>query len=145
MSFQLIFLEHGNCLMMIKYRQLSSDEVLQKGDEIYLRDGWHEIEGYYCGNKCSRYGMEFRRPFQPWDHIAANGIQHGGTHYKNKPIEPWDYVAANGIDFFAGNAIKYLTRWKDKGGIEDLKKARHYIDKLIEIESANTVGNNKES
>jgi len=67
--------------------------------------------------------------------VAANDIQHGGTHYKGKAIEPWDYIAANGIGFFEGNAIKYLSRWRDKGGIDDLKKARHYIDKLIEVET----------
>src|SRR5579859_7686419 len=66
----------------------------------------------------------------------ANDIQHGGTHYKGKPIQPWDYIAANGIGFFEGNAIKYLTRWREKGGIEDLEKARHYIDKLIEVENS---------
>ena len=67
---------------------------------------------------------------------TANDIQHGGDHYKNKPIEPWDYIEANGIGFLDGNAIKYLTRWRDKNGIEDLKKARHYVDKLIEVETA---------
>ena len=66
----------------------------------------------------------------------ANDIQVGGTHYKLKSIQPWDYITANGIGFLDGNAIKYLTRWRVKGGIEDLKKARHYIDKLIEIETA---------
>lgn len=67
--------------------------------------------------------------------MAANDRQHGGTHYQ-KPIQPWDYVAANGLGFFEGNAIKYLSRWRDKGGIEDLRKAQHYVEKLIEIESA---------
>lgn len=66
----------------------------------------------------------------------ANSIQHGGDHYKRKAIEPWDYIEANGIGFLDGNAIKYLTRWREKNGIEDLKKARHYIDKLIEVETA---------
>lgn len=66
----------------------------------------------------------------------ANKIQHGGDHYKKKSIEPWDYIVANAIGFLDGTAIKYLTRWKEKNGIEDLKKARHYIDKLIEIETA---------
>ena len=65
--------------------------------------------------------------------MSANKRQVGGNHY-NRPIQPWDYIAANGIGFLDGNAIKYLTRWKDKGGVEDLKKARHYIDKLIELE-----------
>lgn len=63
----------------------------------------------------------------------ANAIQYGGTHYKTRDIEPWDYITANGIGFLDGNAIKYLTRWRDKGGIEDLKKAQHYIQKLIEV------------
>ena len=67
--------------------------------------------------------------------MSANEIQHGGSHYKGNPIQPWDYVAANGLGFFEGNAIKYLTRWREKGGIEDLRKARHYIDKLIELET----------
>lgn len=66
----------------------------------------------------------------------ANDIQHGGSHYKKKAIQLWDYIVANDIGFLDGNAIKYLTRWRDKGGVEDLKKARHYIDKLIEVESA---------
>jgi len=68
--------------------------------------------------------------------MPANDIQHGGAHYKGKQIEPWGYIAANKIGFFEGNAIKYLTRWREKGGIEDLKKARHYIDKLIEVETS---------
>lgn len=68
--------------------------------------------------------------------MEANYIQHGGTHYKGKKIEPWDYIVANGIGFLEGNAIKYLSRWRDKGGIEDLKKAMHYVQKLIEVETA---------
>lgn len=67
---------------------------------------------------------------------SANEVQHGGDHYKKMTIEPWDYIEANGIGFLDGSAIKYLTRWKDKNGIQDLKKARHFIDKLIEVEEA---------
>lgn len=66
--------------------------------------------------------------------MPANDRQEGGSHY-NKPIQPWDYIAANDIGFFEGNAIKYLSRWRDKGGVEDLRKATHYIEKLIEIET----------
>lgn len=65
---------------------------------------------------------------------AANEIQVGGDHYKAKPIQPWDFIAANHLGFFEGNIVKYVTRWRDKGGINDLKKARHYLDKLIELE-----------
>lgn len=60
--------------------------------------------------------------------------QEGGGHYKKLKIQPVEYIHANGIGFAEGSAIKYLTRWRDKGGIEDLKKARHFIDLLIELE-----------
>lgn len=61
-------------------------------------------------------------------------VQEGGGHYKKLKIQPIEYIHANGIPFAEGSAIKYLTRWRDKGGIEDLKKARHFIDLLIELE-----------
>lgn len=64
----------------------------------------------------------------------AGSTQIGGDHYKKRAMQPWDFIAANNIGFFEGNAIKYIVRWKDKGGVEDLKKAKHYIDKLIELQ-----------
>ncbi|MGL6095362.1 MAG: DUF3310 domain-containing protein [Fimbriiglobus sp.] len=67
--------------------------------------------------------------------MAANDVQHGGNHYA-KPIQVWDFIAANGIPYLEGNAIKYLSRWRNKGGVEDLKKAKHYVEKLIELEEA---------
>lgn len=67
---------------------------------------------------------------------VCNAKQVGGTHWKEMAIEAWDYIYSNGIGFFEGNAIKYLSRWKKKGGISDLEKAKHYIEKLIELELA---------
>jgi hypothetical protein len=67
----------------------------------------------------------------------VNAGQVGGDHYRKKAMQPWDFIAANGLGFFEGNIVKYVSRWRDKGGVEDLKKARHYLDKLIEIETAN--------
>lgn len=72
--------------------------------------------------------------------MSANNVQHGGNHYKNKAIQPWDYIAANKIGYFEGTAITYLTRWKEKGGVEDLKKVIHFIEKLIEIQSYKSDG-----
>ena len=63
----------------------------------------------------------------------ANACQYGGTHYKGKAIQPWDFIAANRLGFFEGNAVKYVCRWQDKGGTEDLRKAIHYLEKLIEL------------
>jgi len=62
-----------------------------------------------------------------------NSRQVGGDHYKGKTVQPWDFIAANELGFFEGNVVKYVTRWKDKGGVQDLHKARHYLDKLIEV------------
>jgi hypothetical protein len=64
--------------------------------------------------------------------IRANEQQVGGAHYAVKAIQPWDFIIANDIGYLEGNIIKYISRWKDKGGVEDLKKAQHYLQKLIE-------------
>ena len=58
--------------------------------------------------------------------------QIGGTHYSNLAIEPIDFITANNLGFCEGNIVKYIARWKAKNGVEDLKKARWYIDFLIE-------------
>lgn len=65
----------------------------------------------------------------------ANEVQVGGTHYKNKAIQPWDYIASNNLGYLEGNVVKYVSRWKDKGGLVDLDKAMHNLQKLIEVET----------
>jgi hypothetical protein len=67
---------------------------------------------------------------------GANRVQVGGDHYKKQRIEHWDWVAANDLDYFQGNITKYVSRWRDKDGLKDLEKARHYLDKYIEIVTA---------
>jgi major membrane immunogen (membrane-anchored lipoprotein) len=58
--------------------------------------------------------------------------QVGGTHYKDKKIQPIEYILANNLGYIEGNVVKYITRYKDKNGIEDLVKIKQYIDILIE-------------
>ena len=53
-------------------------------------------------------------------------------HYTQHKIEPIDFIIANKIDWCEANAIKYITRWKDKNGVEDIKKAIHYLEILLE-------------
>lgn len=67
-------------------------------------------------------------------HKGANSKQVAGSHYSDKSIQPWDYIHANNLCYFTGNCVKYVSRWRDKGGINDLKKAIHYLEKLIELE-----------
>jgi hypothetical protein len=62
----------------------------------------------------------------------ALDTQVGGDHYRKMGIQPIEYIFRNGLGFAEGNVVKYVTRWKDKGGVEDLRKARHYLDLLIE-------------
>jgi len=54
------------------------------------------------------------------------------THY-NQGIEMWDYANSQKLDFFEGNIVKYVTRWRHKNGVQDLYKAKQYLDKLIEL------------
>lgn len=63
--------------------------------------------------------------------------QVAGDHYKNLAIQPVEFIHANGIGYFEGNVIKYVSRWRQKNGIADLEKAKHYIELLIELESRN--------
>ena len=65
---------------------------------------------------------------------SANESQVGGRHYRELSVQPWDVIQDWQLGFFDGNALKYLARWRKKGGVDDLKKARHYIEKLIEVE-----------
>jgi len=63
-----------------------------------------------------------------YDHIEKP------PHYQEKEIEPLQYIIANDLDFLEGNIVKYVTRYTYKGGINDLVKARTYLQKLIERE-----------
>jgi len=58
--------------------------------------------------------------------------QVGGSHYKKYKIQPVEFIVKNNIGFCEGNIIKYVLRFKDKGGIADLEKAKHYIELLID-------------
>jgi hypothetical protein len=58
--------------------------------------------------------------------------QVGGNHYLKYKIQPVDFIIKNNIGFVEGNIIKYILRFKEKGGVQDLLKAKHYIDLLIE-------------
>ena len=74
--------------------------------------------------------------------IKSNDTQVGGDHYRSLEPQPWDVICAWNLGVLEGNIVKYVARWaqgkggriKGKGGLEDLRKARHYLEKLIEHE-----------
>lgn len=71
-------------------------------------------------------------------HDMAREYQLGGTHYTDKDIQPWDAMQSWMTEeqfkgFLIGNVIKYIARFQEKGGVLDLQKCKHYLDKLIEV------------
>lgn len=67
----------------------------------------------------------------------TKGLVYHPIHY-NQGIEMWDYAYTHNLDFFEGNIVKYVTRWKHKNGLQDLLKAKEYLDKLIQNEQKKT-------
>lgn len=72
----------------------------------------------------------------------ASSTQVGGNHYTKLKIQPMEYSMANSLGAAEHTVIKYVSRWKDKGGIQDLKKARHTLDLLIEFTERTDVQSN---
>lgn len=68
---------------------------------------------------------------------SALAVQEGGDHYKKMRIQPVEYIHANNIGYFEGCVIKYVSRWRRKNGKEDLRKAIHFIELLLELEEQN--------
>ena len=75
----------------------------------------------------------YTRPSKPQEQV-------GGTHYSRLGIEPIQFIETNGLGYHEGNVVKYVSRWRNKNGLEDLKKAKWYIDRLIELETSKDNG-----
>lgn len=105
--------------------------IISKGNEnfFYFKEGM--IENFYL-DSFEEYNEEL-----PVQEENTTTEQIGGSHYKHLKIQPTEFIHANNIGFIEGNIIKYVIRHKDKNGLEDLKKARHYIDLLIKFEYEN--------
>ena len=78
-----------------------------------------EGESFYICPTCRLYGTEEKNNINP-------------DHYGNSGIDVIDFCQANNLDFMQGNVIKYVFRYKNKNGLEDLEKAKEYIDRMIE-------------
>ena len=77
-----------------------------------------------------------------YEATKANDIQIGGDHYKKHgDLQPWDVITAWNLGYLDGTALKYIARWRDKGGINDIKKAIHFLEKFIEVEEGKNNGN----
>ena len=112
---------------------------IKKGLSIQqIMDKYNVSKGYVYQihsniKKQKSVGVQINKVEEPPFEESPNEVQVGGDHYKSKDIQPWDAIHAWRLGFFSGNVIKYVARHKEKNGVEDLKKARHYLDKLISI------------
>lgn len=67
---------------------------------------------------------------------SADEKQISGNHYKKLDPEPWNVITAWNLGYLDGTALKYIARWRDKGGLDDIRKAIHFLEKFIEVETA---------
>jgi len=79
------------------------------------------------------------RPINITTKASALDVQVSGNHYKNFTIQPIEFAMKNELDTCQHAVVKYVCRHKDKGGIEDLRKARHYLELLAEFEYGETL------
>lgn len=121
---------------------MKSDAYLDQGNPMLEDDPPCESCKWDGGSNCVlTVGCRYEPKDVQTTDTPANSYQVAGDHYVSKTIQPWDAMQAwmtpeQFAGFLRGNAIKYLARCDDKGGVDDLKKARHYLDKLIETQAA---------
>jgi len=109
------------------YQNASTTDAMQASYENQLLDGYDQVNRDYSDVRI--------RDTDTVDLTAKPLSQQiGGDHYRQGSIQPIEYIHANSMDFFSGNVVKYITRWKYKNGLEDLKKAKHYVELLMEQE-----------
>ena len=102
----------------------------------FLDEGWWWYdpilrEPYRFGKKVEKLPVPVGGLF---DYGQAEQPAKTPDHYSKCSIEPIDYIMKNGLGFCEGNIIKYITRWREKGGVEDLKKVIHYVELLAKYE-----------
>lgn len=93
---------------------------------------WCTVHGRWYGRLDSGEG-DCPQCEESWKKSAL-ADQEGGSHYKDMAIQPVEFIHKNGLGFLAGNAVKYLSRYKAKGGAEDIRKAIHYCNLILELE-----------
>jgi|TARA_R110000796_G_scaffold35057_1_gene90341 hypothetical protein len=84
-------------------------------------------------NKFSQEEMKVEQELTESDNNSVTSP----SYYGDYVVKPIDFIVNNNIPFAEGNIIKYVVRWKQKNGVEDLKKAKVYLDKLIELGEQN--------
>jgi hypothetical protein len=104
------WVKNENGTLTLEKKPVKRKKVYRKSDGTY---NWVEVEQPEKG--------------EPY---INDPVEHP-SHYTSGSIEVWDFIIDQGLNYFEGNVIKYISRWKKKNGLEDLKKAKAYLDKMI--------------
>jgi len=123
----------------VYYSDSSEEEAIKDGDINILDDITEGFTFPYHVNGIT-WKYVVKADEEAVEDSKALASQIGGSHYKDMAIQPVEYNHANNLPFIEGNVVKYVSRWRDKGGIADLNKAKHMIDLLIELEGNKTNG-----
>lgn len=97
-------------------------------------------EQYGTSRKCAECG-KWMSPDGPateapdLDNLPTDPDPTDPDHYKGEGMQVWEVIDAFGLDYYEGNVLKYLLRWRKKGGVEDLSKAQTYLDRIIDRET----------
>lgn len=91
----------------------------------------HGVEEFLHCDECH---AEVQQHLAPVGKPSALAVQVAGSHYKDQKIQPIEYIHANNIPYMEGNVVKYITRHRSKGGAEDVKKAIHYCQLILQME-----------
>jgi hypothetical protein len=106
-----------------------------EGNPVYLQLMRGTLTGSATQNHAADWieGLVQSGEIQPMvEQPTANERQVGGAHYRKK-IQHWDFVASHDYGYLEGQVTKYVFRWKDKNGLQDVQKAEHFLQKLIEV------------
>lgn len=120
------------------FTEFWDDRAIQviKNEGIFVLN---ELTDQVCLNDGDDFGLQQKAPEptflpeEPRTPTSALDIQEGGNHYKKYKIQPIEFVVANNIPVLESNAQKYILRHADKNGMEDLRKARHYLELMAEM------------
>lgn len=131
-----VFVTHNELQPHMLFSNRWSQMDYRKGTQVFV----DKTSGYVGFRQSWPSPTEQRESFQKqYPHLVKKikGFEHVATvdtspkHYRQGAIEPWDFITSQGMSFLEGNIIKYVTRYKAKGGVADLFKAKTYLEKLI--------------
>lgn len=125
------------------YQRLMGGDVTDaKGQEIVLTWIHDLLDGTLSRNeKEAQMTQGFDENLRHTDVSleSANSRQPGGNHYMKRKIQHWDFVVSHDYGYLEGQVTKYVFRWKDKNGLQDVQKAEHFLQKLVEISSMDSL------